>query len=286
MKRALLPLMIAGLSCVGCAEDGDTPPGRADAGSVGRADSAAEPVEPAELCDGSERIRFGYDVVGITTGFSSDPFFDQYGADFFFLRGDCRYVRGGGYGEHEFREGTLDAAQAEQLAREVDFATLRQRFVREQDDPCWDQPTERVHGPSSTFSCRCCKVWKPTHDVVEGLLTDSTVVQSAVTAAAATRSNTEPDLARPRWPLATSIREILVPEMRYAPSPEDGRRFDDPDDRAALRALRDSARKDGSLPASIEVQDGDGPVYAVYVRDELPADMESMVQELLAERGQ
>lgn len=260
MKPTLLVLM-AGVGGVGCYSDAHG------------ADSLAEPLA---ICDGSADIRFGYDVSG---GWITDPsalFFTQYGWSFAYVRGDCGYVAAK-EPEGQFHTGVLSATQAEQLSKEVDYRTLDRRARAPGRPPCPDAPGERIHGAHATLHCTCCG---PVASRVAVRLADQgKPVEAAVTVAVVPGTRAVPDADWPTWPLAVPITTFFT-SQGATPDADDGVRVDDSDDAAALRALRDGFR---NANGTVMVQDGGLP-YELYVRDELPADMEAAVQALLAER--
>jgi hypothetical protein len=74
------------------------------------------------------------------------------------------------------------------------------------------------------------------------------------------------------WPLSSPITEIVASENDLG----DGRRFDDPDDSAALRAMRNTALMSSADAWQIYATDG-AKDYLLYVRDELDLDIDTQV---------
>ena len=239
----------------------------------------AEVTQPLAICDGSESIRFGYDSDGGRITDHSGLFYTHYGS-FLYVHGDCSYVAGTG-SNRSFRAGVLSAALAEQLSAEVDYRTLDSRARKPEHQTCLDAPVEHYHGPNATLRSQCSSQTRLR--TIHALADVGPMVEAAVTVAvlAGTGTGGAPPPSAPAWPIATSILTFFT-SLGATPGVDDGVRVDDLDDAAALRELRDTTAPVSDAPAFV-VQEG-GLAYRVYVRDELPEDMEAAVQALLAER--
>ena len=265
-------LALLGVCGLGCYGDEHGPDDVHGPGHVG------EVAEPLAICDGSEEIRFGYDASGGFFSNRSIAFFEQYGTSFLYVRGDCRYVAARAP-DGRFSAGTLSAEDADELSSEAGYRTLDRRARGPERPPCFDAPVERMHGPSATLHCSCCGGLVPR--TVARLTDQGTPLAAAVTLAVASANET-PEPSWPAWPLATPISRFSI-SPRTIPGPGDGERVDDPDDAASLHALRrEFAQVRDDVPVTF-VRNG-SLAYALFIRDELPEDMEAGVQALLSER--
>lgn len=243
--------------------------------SVGKARGQA-----LAICDGSEGIRFGYEEGGgYYLGRDPEAFFKNLGSSFFYVRGDCHYVLS--WGIERMREGELSSAQAEQLSFDVDYRTIDRRADR-LPSGCSDG-YGHIHGPTATLDCCNCFNTDP---AISRFARESSFVEGAVTVATVERRDTTAVPSARVWPLTRPAATFAITHDG-PPDAQDGVRIDDPDDAALLRGLRETRRETLTVatdPAIVTVLDGDLR-YDAYIRDELPADMEAPVHDLLEERN-
>jgi hypothetical protein len=270
------------------ASDAATTTGRDAAATVFDAATTADGGDAKmQICDGSDGIRLGMWSGG---GFVNNayPFLYPYGRFFAFVDGHCRF-----YASNDvmtgIASGTLSAAEADQLAREVRYAQIATFSQHHDASDCADGGSSAISDGAHTFGCDCdCDADAPagladaeaasttwiTNLVASGDLSDGPVRAAAIEVAT--------DASSPSgdaWPLAWPIADIVVPNSNLVE--ESGLDIGDPADTTALRALRSKAAK-----ASVQIGIVDSTAsYMLFVRDELPTDVAAAVKTLPAAVG-
>ncbi len=242
--------------------------------------------DPGPLCDGTSELRLA--VYSKAHVFSlADYFYSTLAYEFLLVMGDCRYyVRSspdsslGGV-----HTGLLATRQAEQLADAVGWGKLDRWKTFADNESCADAGGIYLQSATARVVCTCgCG-----NDALEGLeeafregfsavdrlwQAGSEIEGGAVTVAAylpppgiAWSPDTQPVL---EWPLSWDFATIVLPPEEISKT-RSGKRIDDPEQVAELRKLRDNTRQAAVFGTSIKVRGNDGEVYALLVRDELPA---------------
>lgn len=239
-----------------------------------------DPEPRGPICDGSTDMRLGYSADG---GFVPTSFYftNPYGHWFLFIDGQCNYFASMNT-DDGIASGTLDAAQAEDLAQAIGWDTI-QELAGDDVETCPDAGTDNIWAPDELrVMCTCgCDEGALKQRKTDALayvrnlmdaLSQGAKLTGPVAAIAYTSS---PVGGEEVWPLDTPIADTanLVQSM-------DGpitafALFEDADDAAALRALRDT--KQPGTP--LLVSDGTG-TYDLYVRDELPDDVAAAIESL------
>lgn len=247
-------------------------------------DVGPPPLGP--ICDGSNDVRFAWHAAG---GFISleTRFLEPLG-QFFVVNGQCQYyaMRNGKIGT-----GMLSAEQAEQLTQishwpdYASWGSFTDRFS------CPDAGVVSLLAPNIRLSCTCgCDDDAPTglsqafSEVTPftSMVQDNAVsLMEAVSVIAIPWDEGMGDatVAAQAWPLTRELTSVAVPALESTTS---GTYISDPDEVAALQALRAAWQGAGAL---IKVRDEAGDLHGVLVRDELPEDTREAVQALLAQAG-
>jgi hypothetical protein len=234
-------------------------------------DSAAA----APLCDGSADVRVAYKVGG---GFvdSAYAFWAPQGLAFFAVDGGCHYWAGRdlNVGLHT---GTFGAEMANTVARDLHVREFAALSSHQDTRSCSDAGFALLGSGGRFISCTCGCEELPAAiprafdnaDRLNGTLV-STGAPSDGPLRALTIPIDDPQWQPPAkvldWPLASSPGALATGPMFDASS---GKAIEGAADRAALRDLRASADGVGSTP--IYVRGSDGVLFALYLRDELPA---------------
>lgn len=247
------------------------------------------------LCDGSDAIRFAYDVSG---GFLSpdDQFLAPNGFAFLYVRGDCHFVVSHGpYGE--IREGDLGTDQAAALATAVHLDEIASLGQTPDNESCPDAGSVTVRSPDGALSCTCgCpdprgdEIFTAAGTQLESAWQAGTPVTGPLRAVAYVPPDgiawwQGSDVPQ-TWPLTTSLAELAVADAG-AVTATSGLPFEG-DDAAMLRELRDKAQSEGTTVGQVQrfpVREREaGEVHALLVRDELPADIVQAIAQLPAGR--
>jgi hypothetical protein len=230
------------------------------------------------ICNGGKGFRLGvFDSgTGLLPPNPTGHFLQVYGGPFVVLGADCHF-----YASLNpmagIVTGTLSAKDEAQLASDVDwnmFTTYGQ-FAKSAPN-CQDGGGYITGDGSHSFACLCnCDPAAPpslerARDAsVQWLMRlagDGMGVEGAVSAVATVFSGGTPPPGDPQaWPLSTPITDIVTADENDL---GDGKRFDDPSDAKALRAMRSKALADFPDARQIFATDGTQK-YLVYVRDEL-----------------
>jgi hypothetical protein len=240
------------------------------------------------LCDGSDDIRFAYEVTGGFLEF--DELFLAPGSyGFFYLRGDCRFIVSQGP-TGEIREGELSAQEVTALLADVQIEEIARVGPIRDTETCPDAGSVRVIAPEGELACTCgCPA--PLGDTILSAAADvlseawqagepldgpvSAVAYVPPSGIAWWQGVDEPQA----WPLDSSLSEITVADAGSVEATS-GRLFED-DDAASLRALRRTAQMESSTAQRFPVREGTaGELHALLVRDELPADMLQAIERL------
>jgi prepilin-type processing-associated H-X9-DG protein len=201
---------------------------------------------------------------------------NPFGYNFAFVDGHCRF-----YASTKaligVASGTLDSAEAEQLAREIGLASFA-KFDTILIQKCLDGGSAEMGDGVHAFACMCgnCGDSAPAGmaDAVNAgqkwimrLAAEGTLWSGPVSAAAIDFMNPGFGEAPQPWPLATSIDDILVSTTEL--NGRSGKVFDSVSDAAALRAVR----KQHSMllvPNDYMLVTAGDKQYSLFVRDELP----------------
>jgi hypothetical protein len=233
-------------------------------------------VPVPKICDGSDDIRLGiWNTPGSFSG-PADTFMTPFGYTFAFVDGHCRF-----YASTKARiglvGGTLDSAEAEQLAREIGLASFSE-FDGTLIQGCLDGGSTMIGDGVHAFSCMCgdCGDSAPTGmaEAVDAgqawimrLATEGAPWSGAIRAVAIDFMEPPYFEAPQPWPLATSIDDIWVPSADL--NGDSGTVFDSAADTAALQAVRTQHNMLLVPFDYISVTAGEKK-YSLYVRDELP----------------
>jgi hypothetical protein len=263
--------------------DSGTHTGASDSGVPPDAEVMATPI-----CDGSDDIRL---AMFHTSGYGNpltDYFMQPFGI-FAAIDGHCRYY-GTWTAMRGVVTGTLDAADAEQLASDVhwsNFASFDGYMSRSPD--CSDGGGAVTTDGKHSFACVCgCDPAAPpglepiseaARQWLMRLAMTGTPLDGPVSAVASVFGGGVPPRGGPApsgdpqpWPLSSPITDIVASENDLG----DGQRFDDPKDSAALRAMRNMALMDSAEAWQVLATDGTKN-YLLYVRDELDADVNAQI---------
>jgi len=256
--------------------------------SCGERSPTADPI-----CNGSDAIRLSLDISGGGLVPSSYAFTHPHGHAYLFVDGRCTfYVSGLDYmtGIHT---GTLPPDFAAQLATDIHWAELPE-LEGMGPDACPDGSYTTINalGFKARCSCGSCGTDAPPGKL-EAIQKAGEWIQMVSELGVPLRGPVSA-LVMPEeasrtgdpatWSLSRAITDIpgLVVRAGTSTSAGSGVRFDDDVDNAALRALRD--RQHSMYPnqgfARVWMSVGE-PVYELYVRDELPPEVESAFTEFL-----
>jgi len=251
------------------------------AGSGGMGGTGGTTPELGALCDGSTDMRLGYAAAG---GFVDITFYftNPYGHWFLFVDGQCNYYLSREYPQG-IVSGTLDDEQASTLADAIGWPSIAELAV-EDVESCPDAGANVIWAPGGIeVSCTCGCDEGPVsqrktdalqymYELLETLAQSAPPLMGPVSALAAPESPVGDELT---WPLDQPLATIpnLVHDLDSLG--DEFALFEDPDDAAALRALRATAQPG----TPVRVADGEG-AYQIYVRDELPEGVAPAIEAL------
>jgi hypothetical protein len=188
------------------------------------------------------------------------------------------------------REGTLTAAQAEQLAAEIGWASIDEWSAYPDDESCPDAGNVTLWKPGAAASCTCGCPDSPIMEAetaalaqmypwIEMLVMNGDELTTPIAAIAVeTGPASGTELA---WPLDRAMTGIAglvqTNDGAILGAPVI---FDEAADAASLRALRARTTTPGRL---LQVRD-DGVLYTLYLRDELPDEVTQGIALLLGGR--
>jgi hypothetical protein len=196
--------------------------------------------------------------------------------------GHCHYYVENG-SMNGMREGVLSASQADQLAHEVGITRLT-GSTTPPDFVCFDGGSTLIATRAAAMRCECGGCFGPqaasktaaiksAHAWIDRLAMQGTPISGSVWAMAIQDNFAGASQEPLAWPLARpmgSIDGLVQPSLPTASS--QGARFDDAAEAMALRELRQQAAAIANA-SFVAIQDG-AMKYDLYVRDELPADVD------------
>jgi hypothetical protein len=283
---------------VACAKDTRSGPvdAQADAGHTPTTTDAGQQSAATQvLCDGSDSIRFGYNVSGGGQVPDTVPFTIPYGFSGFFVDGTCHYYALSEAWQGEIVSGTLSSDDAKQLVDEVGWNELDRWRTYKDPGGCPDASGNLLIKPGAAVSCVCgCD--EPAPQGIAQAFAAAERWRARLASAGAPIAGPVSALAVPNdssretptaWPLTRSMAS--VPNLLFeAHDPKLGTGpyacFDDPNETMMLRALRGSAEH-GSWSSSALMSDG-GKTYDLYMRDELPDAAAHAINTLLASEAE
>lgn len=236
------------------------------------------------ICDGSNDIRLAFTVEGGGLVELSFYFTNPHGFSYAFVDGQCRFYAGGN-AMKGIHTGTLTAAQAEQFASDIHWRGFLD-IAGPSQGGCPDGSTISIFVPGASSACTCgCPIGSPRSAAITQAATwmemlagmgsplDRPLHAMAIpTTGAAIMGNPS------AWPLARAMSDIpgLIVSESTMPTADSGAAFTDMLDVAMLRALRAAALSAYANASSVPVQNaGDTAIFALYVRDDLPAAVDS-----------
>jgi hypothetical protein len=251
-------LLLSGV--VACEETSDA----ADGGSYSNA--------PYELCDGSDRIRLGYQSGG---GFVEESyFFEQpYGTDFLFIDGQCDFIIAGHKGTPgTFSAGHLDAQTAGELEHTLGLDQLPKGEFADKES-CPDAGTVSLATAQFYGDCSCgCDPGTPA--ALERAFEAVTPALTQLRAQGAAHSGDVEVAAVARnfgsaraWPFSWPIGEIANERLNDSTMPRKERVLEGADAQTARDLRSEAYAEDGEK--RIQVQSGGG-LYELLVRDRVP----------------
>jgi hypothetical protein len=249
--------------------------GAADSGGD-RGDEPAPAREP--VCDGSDGVRLILTRGGGGAGSGGTDFEYPYGRAFAFVDGHCRFVTGTEQ-QAGYRSGELSPEQAAELSAESAWNALP--ILDGFEGPnCIEGGFQVVADGTHQMLWHCPGTdhakEQAIFDWFERFHTLGQLLNGPVRVL--TRRQDAPDGSVVHdWPLSVDPALALGPE-NVAPTASSGMRFEDPADTAALRGLRAMSDFGGAYsPMMVRVRSG-SDTYIAYIRDELPAEMQSAVE--------
>jgi hypothetical protein len=300
MNKIILPLGM--LSLMGCSSV--TVESGADSGAASTdpaADSGSPATDaPAEpLCDGSDTLRLTYTSTGGGQTEDTFAFTNPHGHAYLLVDGKCRYYASDRY-MRGIITGTLSAEEAAQLSADVHWSELDQLSTVEptQVNGCFDAGGTALTKAHAAVSCGCGCAGGPVSDALvkarewfEMLMESGEPIPGPVSALVQVfegfKSPGQPELD---WPLARPMDEIpnliterIDPRLKTGPWAV----FDAPEEYTKLRELREQTLStDIDMPnSSIGISravliSGGQTGRALFVRDELPAEIEQAWRDL------
>lgn len=233
------------------------------------------------LCDGSDTIRLLYRSGG---GYveQSYAFTNPHGHVFLAVMGNCEAFVGESYMKG-LRSRTLSEQQAASLSKDLGRDQLAAWSKFPDTMSCPDAGSTSISDGTNVVSCSCgcdpdvpagvqaaleqAAKWK------ESLLVEGTPLSGPVAAAALPDDNPQPSFGPFSWPLSWPVTELPSP---YTSST--GTRIEDATEAAALRQLRADALSQMTWASYTPIVDSTAARFQLYVRDELPAEVEAALQ--------
>jgi hypothetical protein len=255
----------------------------------------AGPSAADGLCDGTTSVRLAVSFESGGGLAPVSPFSFPHGR-FFVLDGRCRFIAQNDAlaGLHN---GTLTQRQAGELAADLAVADLAS--LHSTRATCVDGWVTLIAASTAAVSCSCSdcgadtfadSVMERAELWLDRLFLLGVPIVGPVRALAAPRAppsmlSCGHALSAIAWPLTRSMLDVPGLVVDDAGRRAAGAVFDDPDEAAALRAVRAQAAAMPflpSLPPSIAYVRDAGVSYAIYIRDELPAEQAQAVDAFFA----
>jgi hypothetical protein len=236
----------------------------------------SEPGSLADvLCNGSDQIQLLLQSHGgLLWQYNSTH------AIFAMVDGHCHYYVENGY-MNGIRQGVLSASQADQLAHEVNITRLK-GWTEPPLFQCSDGGSQLIATPAAAISCECgeCSGAQAASKKAAITSADTWLARLAMQGspvsgavwAMAIQDNFAGFSQQPvAWPLARPMGSIDgFVKLAIPTDSSQGARFDDAGEAMTLRELRGQV---ATIAGFVAIQDGDMK-YDLYVRDELPADVD------------
>jgi hypothetical protein len=253
--------------------------------------SMGSPPQGAAICDGSSAIRLALTVTAGGQVQSTFYFTNPHGFSYALVDGQCHFYAAGSAmkGVHT---GTLSTAQAEQLARDIHWQGF-QDIAGPNQGGCPDASTVSILVPGASTACTCgCPMSSPRSSAItqasmwmEMLAGMGTAIDGPVHALAMPTTAASVMGSPSPWPLTHAMRYIpgLIVSESTVSTADSGAVFTEMTDVASLRALRASALSAYAYASWIPIQNvGDTEVFALYVRDDLPTEVETAFSAFVA----
>jgi hypothetical protein len=274
------------------------PQSAADGGAEEDAGVAHDP-----MCDGSDAMRLAYTSESGGLVAPAFGFTNPHGHAFIAIDGKCRYYVGRNY-MHGVISGTLTSSDAAQLAADLHWADLDSwaSWGIGKDAACPDSGIVSLMKANAGAGCSCgCDPPAPkglsdalqkAHDWVEKLSSTGKPLDGAVSAVVlGSGFGATPNQPKFTWPLSRTIKsipELVVDESEPKLWMDTGpwARFEDSSEFSKLRDMRTMTTStdragSGSVATDVIVVEG-GMEYHLFVRDELPSEVEQAWKTLRA----
>jgi hypothetical protein len=223
------------------------------------------------------------------------PFLEQYGLRFAFIDGHCRYFASRDPALRIVR-GQLDDEEAKRIADDMEWERLESLSEFRDGTSCMDGSFATLSDGLHSVGCDCaCDVDAPrglAEAVAATTAWERTLADQGDPLDGPVRvvafevpAGSIPPGATQQWPLDRDLAGLVSASGTAAVQDRDaGVLVEDAMERAALRKLRTNAEGVGKGASAIYVQSG-MLTTQLYIRDELPPEVEAAVNRFLAMDG-